>query len=298
MKRTKQATGLPIDVESLRVRIQEAYSDMPKRLRQAARYALNNPNDMALERLATLAERSGVQPSTFVRLAKVLGFDGASQLQKIYREELYITGYNPSYDERVRRFSEETSNEQKPMARKLLEDFSYAGVVALEHLVNTTELEKLDQAIALIEAARAVHVMGMRRSFPVATYASYALYQAHKPVFLVDAVGGLLPNPAKLIGSDDLLLAISFRNYSEETVSAAREARNTGARIIAVTDSITSPLAEYADVTFEVVDSEVHGFRSLTATMCLVQSLVIGFAHSGLGTSPHPHDVKKESQNE
>ena len=65
----------PTTAEELRAAILARYETLSKRLQQIARYVLDEPNAVALETLAVLAERTGVQPSAIVRFAKSFGFD-------------------------------------------------------------------------------------------------------------------------------------------------------------------------------------------------------------------------------
>ena len=48
--------------------------------------------------------------------------------------------------------------------------------------------------------------------------------------------------------------------------------------VIAITDSVIGPIARDANLILQVRESEVRGFRSLAASMCLAQSLAIGAA--------------------
>ena len=52
-----------------------------------------------------------------------------------------------------------------------------------------------------------------------------------------------------------------------------------GAQLIAITDSQMSPLASMAKAVLMVNESTTFGFRSLTNTMCLAQSLFIALAY-------------------
>ncbi len=49
--------------------------------------------------------------------------------------------------------------------------------------------------------------------------------------------------------------------------------------LIGVTDGQLSPLARLADVSFEIVESEAHGFRPLIAAMCLALTLSVSLGH-------------------
>ena len=63
-------------------------SKLPKRLAQVAAYAIDYPDDMAFGTVARIAEAAEVQPSTLIRFAKALGYDGFSDLQAVFQERL------------------------------------------------------------------------------------------------------------------------------------------------------------------------------------------------------------------
>ncbi len=94
------------NIEALRTRIVQRYEALSPRLKQVAAYALEHPNDIGLETLAVIAKRCKVQPSTIVRFAKTFGYDGASDMQKLFRDELLSLAPSPSYAERIRQFNE------------------------------------------------------------------------------------------------------------------------------------------------------------------------------------------------
>ena len=75
------------------------------------------------------------------------------------------------------------------------------------------------------------------------------------------------------------MLVVSFAPYTPDSVHGAQVAAARGAQVIAITDSRMSPLAAAAAVTLVVQESSTFGFRSLTNTMCLAQSLFIALAY-------------------
>jgi DNA-binding MurR/RpiR family transcriptional regulator len=75
------------------------------------------------------------------------------------------------------------------------------------------------------------------------------------------------------------MIAISYAPYAEETLAVAQAAVQRGARLIAITDSRMSPLAREAHIALIVQDNSTFGFRSLTSTMGLAQSLFIALAY-------------------
>jgi DNA-binding MurR/RpiR family transcriptional regulator len=136
----------------------------------------------------------------------------------------------------------------------------------------------LAAAVALVGQADVVYVIGFRRAFPVSSYLAYSLQQAGKRVAFVDGIAGLARQQIQAIGPKDLLIAVSYQPYADETVQAVETAAASGGKVLAISDSLVSPIAKPATLTLQVRESDVRGFRSLSASMCLAQALVIGFA--------------------
>lgn len=266
------------NVESLRSRIVQRYESLSPRLKQVAAYTLEHPNDIGLETLAVIAKRCKVQPSTIVRFAKTFGYAGASDMQKLFRDELLSLAPSPSYAERIRQFNERAGSAATQSPSDLLREFAQSNIAALQHLAETTRREDLERGVKMIAEAEAVYLVGLRRSFPVASYLAYALRHADKRAYLVDGLAGMIVEQSSMLGPKDLLIATSFRPYAQPTADIVNEAREHKARVIAISDSRLSPIARQADLCFEVKDAEFRKFRSLTASLCLAQTLVISYA--------------------
>ena len=269
----------PRDIRELRDAIVARHDDLSPRLRQVAAYVLDHPNDMGLETLAVIAERCGVQASTIVRFAKAFGYDGASAMQRLFRDELISTSPSPSYAERVRQFNERSGDGRSLTPHELLVEFSESNIIALEHLKESSAARDLERAVDLIVRANNVYLVGLRRSFPVAAYMAYALRHVDKPAHLIDGLAGMLTEQSSMLTDGDLRFAISFRPYAKETAEIVARARQAGAAVVAISDSQLSPVSREADISFVVKDAEVRQFRSLTASLCLAQTLVIAYAH-------------------
>lgn len=267
----------PTSADELRTQIVRRYGELSKRLQQIGRHILDQPNDFALETLAVIAARCGVQPSAIVRFAKTFGFDGASQMQRLFRDGLINTHAALGYAERVRQLDEATADGGAE-PDQLLAEFVEGNVLALNNLLHVVGADDLKAAVSALADARMVGVAGFRRSFPVASYLAYSLLQAEKRTLFIDNVGGLAHQQLQALGEGDLLIAVSFQPYAEETVAIVGEAIARGCRVIAISDSLVSPIAKPAQIVLQVRESEVRKFRSLSASMCLAQALVINYA--------------------
>ncbi len=266
----------PQTSEELRAAILDRYEGLSKRLQQIARYVLDEPNAVALETLAVIGERAGVQPSAIVRFAKAVGFESASQMQKVIRDGLIAGSTVLGYSERVRQFSEQTRDGGRP--DEVLSEFVEGNVLALNNLREMISGRDLRRAVELIVEADTVYVVGFRRSLPVSSYLAYSLQQLNKRTVFVDGVGGLMRQQIQAIGPDDLLIDVSFHPYAEETIQAVQTAITHEAKVLSISDSLVSPTAKPATLALQVREAEIRKFRSLAATMCVAQAIVISYA--------------------
>lgn len=267
----------PKSSAELRAAILERYESFSGRLQQIARHVLDHPDDLALETLAVIAERANVQPSAIVRFAKAMGFSGASPMQRLLREGLLANHATLGYGERVRRFNASVDRTRSESGA-ILSEFIAGDTLALQNLRQTVARSDLKKAIKLIDDAATLYVMGVRRSFPVASYLAYSLQQVGKPALFLNGVGGLPQRQAVTMEPRDLLVAISYHPYAQETIEVIKTAISLGAKVLAISDSVVGPVASAATLALQVRDSEVRKFRSLAASFCLAQTLVVGLA--------------------
>jgi DNA-binding MurR/RpiR family transcriptional regulator len=270
-------TIAPETLSDLQNAITERYDSFSKRLRQVAQYLMDHPSEIAFGTVTVIAKDAQVHPSTLVRFANALGYSGFTEMQSLFQQKLLQD--SPSYTERIRIARETLGDPGTQSPSQLLGEFTHADTMALQALESHIPAADLDQAIDILAGADATHIIGVRRSFVPAAYFAYALRHIDRRAHLLDNVGGMIREQASTIGSNDVLLAISFRPYATETDETVRIAVERGVPIVVITDSKLSPLARLATVAFTLPDSEVHGFRSLTPALCLAQSLAIGLAY-------------------
>ncbi len=253
--------------------ITESYPQLPNRLQGIARFALGNPDAMALSTVAEIAREAAVPPSAVIRFANALGYPGFTDLQRIYRERLVAR--SATYRERIEQLRR-TGGDQGHVVPQLIE----SSIHELERLRDHFDARRLDVATGHILAASNVYLLAQRRAFPVAGYLAYGLAQLEIRAFLLDSVGGMLRQQVAVVGEGDVLVAASFRNYTAEVVDMATLARERGATVIAITDHAVSPLARVAQVTIEIGDDPEAPFRSLVAPLCAAQALVMAVGYA------------------
>lgn len=265
------------DAGQLRAAILERFDEFSPRLRQVAQFILDDPHSMGIETLAVTSARIGVHASAVVRFAKTLGFDGAGPMQRLLKDRLLEGQTESVYYRRAREFSD-VDDQARPTPHGLLNEFSKAATISLEHVLESIDEESLDKALELIADATAIYVVGTRRSFPVATFLTYSLQQSGKRAAIFDSIGGIPQVQTSHLGPSDLVIGISYAPYAPETVDLVEMASHTGANILSITDTEVSPIGRLATVVLQARDVEMRGFRTLAASMCIAQTLAVAFA--------------------
>ena len=264
--------------DELKQALSERYPDMSPQLQGIARFALDRPNELALGTVAAIADAAGVQPSAMVRFANALDFGGFSQMQRIFRERLVER--SASYRERIEQMRQSRRNGDRAGGSEgVLHQAVSEGIAELGHLEETVTGPQFNAAIRLLGRAAHIHVLAQRRAFPVASYLAYALSQLELRTHLLDSVGGMLGEFVRGITPREVLVVVSFRNYSAGVIDAAADCHRRGVPVIAITDSPLSPLKANARVSFELGDDSSRPFRSLVAPLCLAQALVVSTGH-------------------
>ncbi|MEO8132776.1 MAG: MurR/RpiR family transcriptional regulator [Betaproteobacteria bacterium] len=260
--------------DALKAEISRVFPELARQLQTIARYALDNPDDLALNTVAVIARDAGVQPSSMIRFANALGFGGFTEMQLVFRN--HLVSRSGSYRERIARIRRSGDGTSPPA---VLHQFVNDSIAGLEHLEANIPAATHAAAMRLLARAERIHVLAQRRSFPVAYYLAYALNQLELRAHLIDSVGGLTRDFSRNIGRKEALLTISFRNYSPDVVAVAADCHKRGVPVVVITDTPLSPLRPHASACFELGDDGGKPFRSLVEPMCLAQALVVSLGH-------------------
>ncbi|MGQ0287442.1 MurR/RpiR family transcriptional regulator [Pasteurellaceae bacterium 22721_9_1] len=267
MSQSSQLTSLK---EDIRLR----YDSLSKRLKQVAKYILDNEHSIIFDTVATIAEHADVPPSTLIRFANAFGFSGFNEMKQVFRENLFEN--TPSYTERLQVSRKLLDQEQgEESAVDILNVFSQANALALNQLPFQINHADLQQAVDILNKARNIFIIGLKRSFSIACYLDYALHHLECSSFVINGLGGMFDEQLNQVRAGDVVVAISFSPYAKETLDIMNITAQKGIKQIAITDSQISPLLTFSDVSFVIKEAQVKGFRSQCLTMTLVQALAI-----------------------
>jgi DNA-binding MurR/RpiR family transcriptional regulator len=248
--------------------LQEHYISLPRRLQSVAEFVLHNPDVVALNTIAVISDRAEVTPSTLVRFAKSIGYQGFSDMQSVFQESMR---HMPQpYDQRIHRLDDQEQHEQTVLHR-----FSRAASTSIDKLEQLADEVAILQASEQLATARCIYIAGQGRATPVTTYLHYMFVKMGFQAVLLDGMAGMMADKASLIQRDEVLVAVSFSPYTANTRELVDICLARQVPVIALTDSTLSPIARTDDLHLEVLEEEVGGFRGLSATMCLALCLAV-----------------------
>lgn len=263
----QEMAAQPQTVSELLDQLDRVADTLPRRLQQCALFLRTNINLIAVSTVADLATAAGVQPSAFMRFCQSLGFAGYSDMQALFRAE--YAQLRPDYPDRLNVLR----NSGGYGTGRLLADLAEAGHKSLISLSNDTDIDRVERVVEAMSAARMIHLMGLRRAFPVVSYMCYMLDKMQVACMLHPAAGHV--DSIHAVSIEDVVFCVTYAPFSPETVDFAERAHAKGATVIGLTDSAGCPINETADEMLIAREVDVEAFRVPTASLTLVTAIMI-----------------------
>ena len=243
--------------------------------RRVAAVVADDPEAVAFGTVADIGRRAGASGATVVRLATKLGFDGFVELQASVRDEM------------ARRLRPASERIRRPVPGDVL---GAALAVEMANVAGTLEgvdRAMFEEAVALLSGSPSsgrrrgsgrVLILSGDASSGVAALFAAELAMLRSAVALV---GGSEVRVARLladVGPSDVVVVIDLARYDRAVLDAAGRAAERGATLVALTDSVLSPLATVAAVSFPASVTGAGPFDSHVGLLALANALLAGVA--------------------
>ncbi len=249
-------------------RLAEALPGLSPKLAHAARFMLDNPDDVALHSMRRLARDAGVNPATFSRLSRTLGLGDYAALREPFRKRLRQRG--PGYATGVRDVQRRGSDD----VHALFFDQRRQELANVEAALSDENYAELLRAVETLHDVGKLHVLGLRGAYATAFLFHYAYQLFRDNSRLVDTSAGIFADQLRNIGPDDGMLVISFRPYTQLTIDAVDYAAGRDTRIVAITDTDYSPVAELSTHTIVTPCTSPSFYQSFTAAVAVGHALI------------------------
>jgi RpiR family transcriptional regulator, repressor of rpiB and als operon len=233
--RSGSAAQAPLPTPSLAVRLRAHLSSLTA-LEADALFTLLHRATGEDTLLKCAAGETGVSEALIVKIAKKLGFEGFRQLREALGEHNRLARAD---------LHEELCVAKGASAR--LQKVLRASVQALEEGLARVSPEALERAADSLHAARQRDFYGEGGSGQVARDAAHQFLRIGVRVSVFDDAQLMLMSAA-LLRRGDVAMAFSHSGQTAAVVEAARQARQNGAQLIALTNRSDSPLGRESDV--------------------------------------------------
>lgn len=244
----------------------ERMPKLSKGHKKIAEFILNHYDKAAFMTASRLGTIVGVSESTVVRFATELGYEGYPEMQRALKEF--------------------TSNRLTTVQRMNVMNDQLAGEDVLGRVLNfdieqiRKTLEEIDReefytTVDALASAKSIYVIGARSASVLARFIVFYFNIMCDNVKIIHTTStSEMFEQILNIGEGDIMIGVSFPRYSKHTVKAFRYAHDNGAKVIAITDSKASPLAQYADHLLLAHSDMVSFADSLVAPMSLINALI------------------------
>lgn len=250
-------------------RLSAEWEALTPETQKAARYVLENPQDVGVSTVRQIAEAAKVNPNTFVRMARQVGFDGYEDFRAPFREAIRLGAV--SFPDRARWLQE---NRKSGELGGLYADMIGAAIQNLEETFSRIGVDTLKAAAEAIWMSRQVFTLGVGVNNSNACNFTYLASTGMKQFHAIPRPGSAAADDLAWADSQDVLIAMTCRPYRTEVIEAVKIAREQGMTVIGISDSPASPIVIGSDHSFVIAVDTPQFFPSSVSTIALLETLL------------------------
>lgn len=254
-----------MDYDSFRKRLIATIPTLSRRVEDGARYILDHPDDVVALSMRELSKLARVSPATLTRLTEAVGLSGWAELKALHMD--HFRRVPPAYAERA------ASLISRDDQAGLIDACFSAARLNLEHTQGANAAAEFATAAEILTSAKRVCVSAfLSCRGPGHTFAYIARMLRENVVMLGE--GSSLVADMQSLGPEDAVISINFRPYGREMNQVAEAVRQSGARLVCLTDSRATPLTPLAQSVLIFSPDSPSFFPSLTAATAAVEALL------------------------
>lgn len=240
--------------------------------RRIASFISENYEKAAFMTAGKLGQAAGVSESTVVRFASDLGYEGYPEMRRAMQE---LVKNRLTTVQRIEVAKDLITGADVP------ETVLSSDMSKIRHTLEELDREEFARAAQAISGARTIYIVGVRSSAVLSSFMGFYLNQLFPDVRVISqSAFSEIYEQILHIGEGDVLVAISFPRYSRRTIMAMRYAKDKGARIVGITDSESSLVAQLADLKLYARSDMVSFLDSLVAPLSLINALIVAAAEA------------------
>ncbi|MBT6086492.1 MAG: MurR/RpiR family transcriptional regulator [Rhodospirillaceae bacterium] len=242
------------------------------KLKIAAEFVMAHPDEVATRALRQVAKAANLTPPTLSRLARALDFETYEELREICRGELKRR--NRVLADKAQALLQLSSADSTADKSGVFLIQARSAMENIQDLMGSVELDKLRAAADTLAHARKVVLIGATSGMALGSYFCCMASMAFDNWRTAGTDGAFWASEMAKLGPEDAVFVVSLQPYGTRPVHAAEIARDAGAAMIAITDSLQSPYAGIATNCFVVKAEGPQFFPSHVAPLVLIEGLM------------------------
>lgn len=219
-------------------------SNLTKSENKLANYIATHSEHVIYDSIKSLGQATNTSDATIIRLCKKLGFSGFSNLKISLAQESMIQA------------------ESAAKNNQFYTDSANLLINSISKTENLIDSENLLAAVKLLANAEQVYLFGVGHSGESAK--DFA-----KTWLRIGLIAHAEVDPhiqiqiSSLLDAKDAVVGLSLSGHTKDTYDSLKLAQKNGAKIITITNDLSSPIAELSDVQLQTAVSEFTSVGSV-----------------------------------
>ncbi|SFP31609.1 MurR/RpiR family transcriptional regulator [Salibacterium halotolerans] len=233
--------------------------------RKVADYIIQHPSETAFLTVDQLAREVGTSTTTIMRLTFHLGYTGYSEFQK---------GMQGVLRNKAAPHTRLETNLQHMDDSDLWGHTVNRHVEQIENMRGLISTDYLDTVVDEVLDAGRIFCTSVRSGLPVGQYLTHGLNRTLGNTQLVIADMSDWIDEVIHMKASDVIIATSFPRYAQRIIDYVKEAKQRNVTVIAITDSYSAPIVEYADYILPCDSSSAAFHNSPVAAMIAADYII------------------------
>ncbi len=213
-----------------------------------------------------LGNTVGVSESTVVRFATELGYDGYPKMQKAMQEMIR---------DKLTSVQRIDVTQSRINNGSVMEYILNKDIERIRRTLEETSENDFQSAVDAIAGAKTIYIFAVRSSAALASFLGYYYSLIFENVKVISNYGETeIYEKLFRISAGDVIIGISFPRYSNAAIQAMTFAHRRGAKVIVLTDSMSSPLVAVSDHVLIAKSDIASVVDSLVAPLSMINALI------------------------
>lgn len=252
---------------SVQKRIDSIYYSLSKTEQKIADFVLQSPNYVARNSISALSEKISISEAKIFQFSKKLGFKGFKDFK--------IGLLTDEFDSDIS--IHENIKSGDPISSIIQKVFD-SSIKSLKDTLSLIDEQKMMEAVTILLNAHTVKVFGLGGSNCIAHDTYHKFLRSPITVnYTSDSLMQLMEST--LLTKNDVAIIFSHTGRTKDIINMAKNIKNNDAKIIAITSSPSSKLAQLSDVCLVSVSEEIsyrsEALASRISQLAIVDSLFV-----------------------